>query len=188
MVVATQGQYAAEFGGALDVGLAENVGAAVYAVALAIPDGEDTVACRLLAVVIQQLGAPDIGCTQIFVDAGFKMDIALSKQLFVPPQGLVVTAQRRTTITGDKAGGVEAGSLVQLLLHQRQAHQGIDSGKKHATIVSGKCRLEGILAVKSQFLIALDHRHRSHLLFCMRCADSAQALLWKRALNRCADT
>lgn len=80
MVITAQGQHPTALRGALDIGLAEHICTAVHPVALAIPDRKHPIAGGLLAIVIEQLGPPDIGGPQVFVDTGLKVDIPPGEQ------------------------------------------------------------------------------------------------------------
>lgn len=84
------------------------------------------------------------------------------------PQRLVIAAQRRPAITGDKTGGMEAGLFIQAFLHQGQTYQRVDTRQKDPAGFAGECGFEGIRRIKTQFLIAFNHCHGYHLLirFC----------------------
>jgi len=78
------------------------------------------------------------------------MDVVTLEELARPPQGLVVTAQRRAAIAGDEARGVEPGRFVAPALHQRQANQRLGAGDEDPT------GFEGVLVVKRD----CGERHR----------------------------
>ncbi len=142
MVVAGQQQDAAVLGAAGHVAVPEDVAAAVDARPLAVPHGIDAID-RRIAEKVGLLGAPDRRRRQVLVQARPEDDVVLVKQVLGFPQLLIQPAQRRAAVAGDVAAGVEADRAVTLLLHQRQAHQGLGAGQEDAPA------LERVLVVKA---------------------------------------
>ena len=64
----------------------------------------------------------------------------------------VETAERRTAIAGDKAGGIEAVAAVELLLHQAEPDQRLEAGDEDAALA------EVVFVV--EFDVAQRHRAR----------------------------
>ncbi len=113
----------------------EDIAATVYTRPLAIPEGEHAIVLAMREQV-DLLTAPDGGGGQLFVDPGLKMDGVLLQVVLGVPKALVQIAQRRTAVTGNETGGVQALRLVTLLLQHRQAGQGLCAGQ--VQIAGGK--------------------------------------------------
>ena len=133
VVVAHQGEHAAVFRGAGEIGVAENVAGAVDARALAIPDAEHAVVLAL-AAELRLLRAPERGRRQVLVDAGLEDHIVGDQNLGGAHELLVEPAERRAAIAGDIARGVEAGAPVALFLHQGRADDRLVAGDEHAAL------------------------------------------------------
>ena len=163
VVVAGDRDHAAVLRGAGHVGVLEDVGAAVDARALAVPDAEHAVELLRLRIEVELLRAPDRGRRQLLVDAGLEDDVLRGEVLLRRPQRLVVAAERRAAVAADEAGGVEAEDRVALLLQHRQADQRLDAAHE------GAARLEGVLVVEGDAFERLAHGlgkrgiHRSSL-------------------------
>ena len=107
----------------------EDVAAAVDAGALAVPDADHAVMVGA-GRQIELLRAPDRGGREVLVHAGLELDVVLLEMLSRGEKLLVVAAERRAAISGDKARGVEAGGAVPADLGHRQAHQRLDPGQE----------------------------------------------------------
>jgi len=128
VIVAGHHQHAAVPRAAGGVGVAEHVAAAVHARALAVPHGEHALVVGLRAQ-IDLLRAPHRGRGEVFVDAGLEHDVARLQVRPGLPQRLVEPAERRATVTGHEARGVEAGGFVTRLLDQQQPDQRLIAGE-----------------------------------------------------------
>jgi len=64
--------------------------------------------------------------------AGLELDVVAVEMLLRAPQRLVEPPSGRAAVTGDEAGGVEAGSCVALALQQHQADQRLRPGEEDA--------------------------------------------------------
>ena len=131
MVVAHQRQHAAVFRGAGEIGVAEDVARAVDARPLAVPDAEHAVVLAL-AAQFGLLRAPQRGGGEVLVDGGLEQRVARGEVRRRALELVVEAAERRAAIAGDVARGVQAGALVALVLHQRQAHQRLIAGDEDA--------------------------------------------------------
>ncbi len=134
MVVAGDRQYAAMLPGAGRVGVLEDVAAAVDSRPLAVPHAEYAVMLGARRK-IDLLRAPQRRCGQILIDAGLEYDLVFGKMLLGLPQGLIQSAQRRTAIAGNVAGGIQPGQGVALVLQQQQADQSLGAGEKYPALV-----------------------------------------------------
>ena len=115
--------------GARHIGVFEDVGAAVHARALAVPNAKYAVVfVHARGCKPELLRAPQGGGGQLFVDAGLKHHMVFFQMRLCFLQGLVVVAQGRSTVAADKTRGVFAGSQVAHPLQHGQAHQ-----RLHAT-------------------------------------------------------
>ncbi|MDT4825520.1 hypothetical protein FQZ97_588070 [compost metagenome] len=141
VVVAGQRDHAAQRRGAGQVGVLERVAAAVHAGALAVPDAEHAIELLAGGIELQLLRAPHRRDTEFFIDAGLEHHVAGSQVPARLPQRLVVAAQRRAAIAGDKAGGMVAGGGIAPALQQRQAHQ-----RLHAAHI-GAAGLQRVLVI-----------------------------------------
>ena len=133
VVVAHQRQYAAAFGGAGEVGVAEHVAGAVDAGALAVPHAEDAVVFAL-AAQFRLLRAPYRGGGEVLVDAALEADVAFFEERFGAEELAVEPAQRGAAIAGDEARGIEPVAAVELFLHQAEADQGLEAGHEYAAL------------------------------------------------------
>jgi hypothetical protein len=98
--------------------VADRVHAAVDAGALAVPHGEDTIVARA-GVQAELLRTPDGGGRQVLVDPWAHHDVVGVEQRTHLLELAVDARQRRTAVSRDEAGGVEAPRDVALALHQR---------------------------------------------------------------------
>ncbi len=129
MVVAGKAEHAAILRRTCRIGVTEDVAAAVDAGALAVPDADHPVIFRARRQA-ELLRAPDGGRRQVLVHAGLELDIVLLKVFSRCEKLLVVSAEWRTAIAGDKARSIQAhGSVAPNLCH-RKADQRLDAGQK----------------------------------------------------------
>ena len=135
VVVAGDGDHAAVPGGAGHVGVLEDVGAAVHARALAVPDAEHAVVLLALRIEVELLRAPHRGGAELLVHAGLEDDVVGFQVLLRRPQRLVVAAQRAAAVAADEAAGVQPGGQVALALQHRQAHQRLHAAHEGAAVV-----------------------------------------------------
>ena len=131
VIVAGEHQHAAVRRRAGGIAVLEDVAGTVDARAFAVPHREHAVVLGA-RVQVDLLRAPDGGGGEVFVDARLEHDAVRGEMLLRLPQRLVETAERRTAIAGDEAGGVEPGGLVAFLLQHRQAHQRLDAAHVRA--------------------------------------------------------
>ena len=164
VIVAHQRKHAAVFGGAGQIGVAENVAGAIDARALAVPHGEDAVVLAL-AAQFGLLRAPDGGGGEVLVDAALKADVALFEKRRGAQELAVQAAERRAAIAGDVTGRIEAVAPVEFLLHQAEPHQRLETGDKNLAVA------EVVLVV--EFDVAKRHRG-TPARFCPGNADFAR--------------
>ena len=143
VVVAGEGDHAAVLGGAGQVGVLEDVGAAVDAGALAVPDAEHAVEALRLGIEVELLRAPDRGRAELLVDAGLEDDVLRREVALGLPQRLVVAAERRAAVAADEAAGLQAEHRVALLLQHRQAHQRLRAAHEGAAVLEAVLVVEG---------------------------------------------
>ena len=106
VVVTGEHQHAAVLGRARGIAVAEHVAAAVDAGALAVPDAD----CAIIFGAgrqIELLRAPDRGGREVLVHAGLELDVVLLEMFSGGKKLLVIAAQRRAAVAGDKACGVQ---------------------------------------------------------------------------------
>ena len=108
------------------VAVLHDVEAAVDPGALAVPHGKDAVIFGV-RILVELLRAPDGGHRQVLVQARLELDVILVEELLGPPEILVDAAEGRAAIARDEAARLEAGRRIALLLHDRQAHQRLDT-------------------------------------------------------------
>ncbi len=165
MIVPHQRQHAAILRGAGQVGVAENVAGAIDAGALAVPHGKHAVILAL-AAQLGLLRAPDCGRGEVFVDAALKPDVVLVQEWRGAQELAVEPAQRRAAVAGDIARGIKAVAPVELLLHQAEPHQRLESGN------------EDVAVAEVVFVFELDvaqrHRGQSPGVVCPPAHDSAR--------------
>ena len=145
MVVTRHGQHTAPFGGAGHVGMFENVGAAVHARALAVPNAKNAV--ELVGArwrKSQLLRAPQGSGGQFLVHARLENNVLCFEVFFGLPKRLVVPAQWRTAVTADKTCRVFASQLIPQALQHGQLDQ-----RLHATH-------EGAAVVQTVFVVQRD--------------------------------
>src|SRR6186713_84241 len=106
VVVAGHGQDAAMWRGAGEIGMAEDVAAAVDARALAVPHAEDAIVFAL-AAELRLLRPPQRGGRQVFVDAGLEAHMRGVEEFLRALELLVEAAKRRAAIAGDQSRRVE---------------------------------------------------------------------------------
>ncbi len=152
VVVAHQREHAAVPRGAGEIGVAEDVAGAVDARSLAVPEPEHAVEPALPAQ-FGLLRAPERGRGDVLVEPGLEPDVVSVEGALRAHELQVQRAERGAAIAGDVAGGVEAGAAVELLLHQAEAHDGLEAGDEDAALG------EIILVVEGDVI----ERHRARL-------------------------
>ena len=130
VVVARHHQHTAEGRRAVDVAVFQRVARAVDARALAVPHRGDAID-GAFRVQRHPLGAEAGGGGQVLVDRGQELHAGGVEELLRLPQLLVDHAQRRAAVARDKACGLQATRLVELALHQQQAHERLGAGEEH---------------------------------------------------------
>ena len=133
MVVAHQGEHAAMFGGAGEVGVAEHVARAVDARPLAVPDGKDAVVLAF-AEQLRLLRAPAGGGGKLLVEARLEDDIGVGELLLGAPELLVEAAERRAAIAGNETRRIEAGKAIAFALHEQHADDRLRAGQEDALL------------------------------------------------------
>ena len=131
MIVARADQHAAVLRRTLAVAVLEHVAAAIHPRSLAVPDREDAV----VPGARQQrrlLRAPDGRRREVLVDARLEHHVGVLEPRRFAPELHVVCAERRTAVTRDEAGGVQARGLVQRPLQQRQPHERLRTAHEHS--------------------------------------------------------
>ena len=107
--------------------MTENVAATIDAGAFAVPDAGDAIELRARRQ-IELLRAPDRRRSEVFVHTRLEFDVVLFEVLARGMKLLVVAAEGRSTIAGDKAGGVQPHRPIPPHLRHRQPDQSLDAG------------------------------------------------------------
>ncbi len=126
MIIAHKHQHTAIGRRSRQIGVAENIAGTINAGPFAIPQGKHAI-IKPLAAHFRLLGSPDSGSGQIFIQPGFKFDIAWCQIGGCTFKLLVNAAHRRSAIAGNVTGGIKAFELVAFMLHQAKAYQGLRS-------------------------------------------------------------
>ena len=126
MVVTGQGKRSAVFAGAGQVGVAQDIPAAVDARTLAVPDADDAVDIGIRHQLMD-LAAHDGGRGEILIHAWNEVDIVLVEEALSALQGDVVAAQRRTFVAGNEGTRSQAGSLVAAHLFDGEPHERLNA-------------------------------------------------------------
>ena len=137
MVVAHQREHAAARRGAREIGVAEDVAAAVDARSLAVPEPEHAVE-PALAAHLRLLRAPDRGRRELLVEARLEMDVVGLEQVLQPRELQIEAADRRAAVAGDEAAGVEPGATVALLLRDQQPRDRLRARQQHRRLRRGR--------------------------------------------------
>ncbi len=127
VIVAHQRQNAAKGRCPGEIGVTEHVAATVDPRPLAVPDRKYPI-IPAFAAHLRLLRAPYGGGGQILVQTGRETNVVFIEQFPGADHLMIDAAERRTAIAGDKAGGVQPGSTVALLLHQQKPHQRLYAG------------------------------------------------------------
>ena len=127
MIVAHEGQHAAIFRRAREIGMAEDIAAAVNARTLAVPEREDAVVLAFPAH-LGLLRPPYGGRGEIFVEARLKQDAGRVERVLGAQESQVETAERRAAIARDKTRRGEPVAPVELLLHEQEPDNGLRTG------------------------------------------------------------
>jgi hypothetical protein len=141
VVVAGKAQHAAVLGRARGIAVAEDVAAAVDAGALAVPDADRAIIFGA-GRQIELLRAPNRGGREVLVHAGLELDVVLFEVFSRGKKLLVVTAERRTAVAGNEAGGVQPRGTVAADLRHRQADQRLDPGQEDVASALGVFLIE----------------------------------------------
>ena len=112
-----------------------------------VPDTEYAVD-GLVRVRFYLLGAEYRGGREIFVDRREKFDIALGEERFRTPEFEVDHAERRATITADKARGIEPGGNVHRALHQPDSNQCLGTSEEDSP---------GFAAITVDKFVVIEH-------------------------------
>ncbi len=141
VVVARHRQHAAVRMRSRHVGAMERVAGPIDARPLAVPHAEHAIEF-LAREGVEFLGAQDHGGGEVFVDARLEADVMRRHQLLLRPKLPVQAAERRAAVAGDEARRAQSGVVVQPLLLQQQAQQGLDAGQQDRLVAVGKARFQ----------------------------------------------
>ena len=136
MVVAGQQQHAAMLRTAREIAVPQHVAGPVDAGPLGVPHRENAVIVGVREQV-ELLAAPDCRGGEVFVDAGFEMDVVLLDERLRLPELLVEGTERRASVAGDETARIEAGGGVALPLHQGQSDERLNAGQEYPTRFQG---------------------------------------------------
>src|SRR6516225_8412847 len=126
MVVAHQRDHTAVLRGAGEIGVTESIARTIDARAFAVPHAEHAIIFAL-AAQLGLLRARQRGRGEVLIRCRMEDDVVLRKPVTRAHELLVERAERRAAIAGDVARGIEAGAAVALLLHQSEAHNGLET-------------------------------------------------------------
>ncbi len=124
VIITHNHQDATVLGGTGSMAVVQGIARAVYTGALAIPHGEHAID-GTVGTLASLLGAHNHGGGQVFVNSGLETNLGLVQILLGLPHDHVHATQRRTTVAGDKTGGVQTVFFIQASLGQQHAHQGL---------------------------------------------------------------
>src|SRR5205085_889391 len=133
------------------------VAGAVDARALAVPDPEHAVVFAVPAQ-LRVLRAPQRGCGEFLVEAGLEDDVLFLQPLLGLPEILVEPADGGAAVSGDEAGGVQAGAAVALALHQQHADDRLRSGDEDAVFREVVLVVEGNVSKRLSGYLGIGHR------------------------------
>ncbi len=133
MIVAHEGKYAAIFRGAREIGVAEDIAAAIDARTFAVPEREDAVVLALPSH-LGLLRPPYGGRREILVEARLKQDAGGIERAPGAQEIQVETAERRATIARDESGGGKPIATVELLLHEEEPDDRLRTGDKDSPL------------------------------------------------------
>src|SRR5690606_33659912 len=148
VVVGGQCQHATVAPGAGGVAVLEHVAAAVHAGALAVPHGVDAIDLRA-GEQVGLLRAPDHGRAEVLVEARLEAHLRRLQVLARTPQLQVEAAQRAAAVAADEAAGVQAGSRIAQLLHQRQAYQRLHAAQVDAAVAARVAVFERVVGIEA---------------------------------------
>src|SRR5262249_15955028 len=152
VIVARDGDHAAVLRGAGHVGVLEDVGAAVDARALAVPDAEHAVELLRLRIEVELLRAPDRSGAELLLHAGLEDDVRPRWGVVGAPARVAVVAGGGPAGAADEAGRVEPRERVALALQHGQAPQRLHAAHE------GTAVLEAVLVVERDGLERLADR------------------------------
>ena len=144
VIVADRNQHAPLGAGAGRVGVLEHVAAAIDAGALAVPHREHAVVLGA-GEHVDLLSAPHRSGGQVLVDPGLEMHVVPFQMRARPDRGHVDAAQRRTAVSAQKAGRVQAAGQVALALQHQKAHQRLRSAQVDGPAIARPSVLEARL-------------------------------------------
>jgi hypothetical protein len=126
---------------AVQVGVAEDVTAAVHPWCLAVPHADDpVVAVQRREVVL--LAAPDRGGGQVLVHPRDPVHVVFGQQRAGTLQRLVEAAQRRARVAAALRGGVLAAPPVGADLVEKHPDERLHSGEEDATVGNAVLRVQ----------------------------------------------
>ena len=129
VVVTGKAEHAAVLGRARGVAVPEHVAGAVDARALAVPDPDHPIVLGA-GRETKLLRPPDCSRREILVHPGLESDVVFFEMLARGEQLLVIAAERRAAIAGDKSRGIETAGAIPADLRHGQADQCLDPGEK----------------------------------------------------------
>ena len=152
MVVTHQGENAAAFRRAREIGVAKDVARAINARPLAVPHAEDAIELAFTAQ-FGLLAAPQRSGGEFLVDAWLELDVGGGDLASRAHELLVKAAERGTAIAGDITGRIEAGAPIALMLHEAGADQCLITGHQHMRLgrsylssrLTGRSGMDGLV-------------------------------------------
>ena len=133
VIVARQRENPAMGCGSCGIAVLEGVARTRNAGALAVPDADDAIVFRTRRQMCL-LRSPNSGCSEVFVNAGLEDDVVLAEALFLAHQDLIVPANGRAAIPGDKGCGIQPCRAVASHLDKGQAGQRMQTVHKDAAM------------------------------------------------------
>ena len=127
VVVADNGQHAAECRRTCRIGVLEDVARPVDARRLAVPDAEQAIIAGARKEA-ELLAAPDGGGAEIFVQTFPEFDVMCIQPFLGGAQLLVISAKGGSAITGDKSCCVGIFAQIETFSIKRQADQCLNTG------------------------------------------------------------
>ena len=131
MIVTGEEQDAASGGRPEQVAVAKDIARAVDAGPFRVPHRKDAVVIRADRHV-QLLCTENGRCGEIFIYARLETDVMAFEKCFGLPELLVDQTQRRSSVTCDKAAGVQTRRFVAPPLHHGEADQRLRPCQKNA--------------------------------------------------------
>ena len=141
----------------------ECIARAVDAGSLAVPDTEHAIDI-LAGVRFNLLRTKDCRCGQVFIDGRQEFDVAFLKKPARAPQLLVHHAERRAAVAADEAGGIQAGGLVHVALHERDADERLGACHEDAPRLASVA-VDEFVVIKHSETVWQNHRENGCLSF-----------------------